>query len=310
MSLRDRMRRAGPLWRAMASRLNSVIEAINELRSIVVVGQNPHKVNDTADTITVSLASSQDEAIDLVQQMITKYESHIGSSTYHLAADSTNVVTESGVPIEIYTLLNELKIDLNAHMSNATAHTNDDDVTAQVAGDDASSKATAIALANEIRASYEAHRVNLEDAVAGAVHGAADETDVVTVEALDLDATWEEIAALADDLRAQYEAHRVLTTASVHDSADSTNSVTATAIGTFATAVYAGINELKTDFNAHVAEFGTSHAVKDISSVVATANASSLATLIALANDLKAAINDHLTRGDSFTAIPSLSLDS
>lgn len=304
--LKDRMDNAGPLWKAMASRFDAIVTAINELRAIVISGQNPHKANDATNTISMSNAGEIEGIIDLEQELITKYEAHIGSTTFHLAADSTNVVTEAGVPIEIYTLLNELKTDLNAHMQDGTAHTNDDDVTAQVSADNATTKATAIALANAVRAAYEAHRVVLEDAGAAAVHGAADTTDVVTETALDSAATWTEIATLADDLRTQYEAHRALTAGSVHASADVTNTVTATAVGTVTTAIYAGLNELKTDFNAHVAEFGTSHAVKDASITVSVANATSLTTAKALVNAIKTAFNDHITRGDSFTAIPTL----
>jgi hypothetical protein len=306
--IRDRMLKAGPLWKAMEVRFDSMITAINELRSIVVSGQNPHKVNDTTNEVSTAAAVDTDSCIDLAQALIDAYEAHIGSTTFHLAADSTNVVTEVGVPKEIYALLNELKIDLNAHMDDGTSHTNNDDVTDQVAGANASSKATAIALANEIRASYEAHRVQLVDAGASAVHGEADATNAATEDALTATSTWTEIAALADDLRTQYTAH-IGEGADVHPGgADSTNTVTASAVGTVTTALYTGLNELKTDFTAHIAEFGTSHAVKDGSIAISAANATTILTARNLANELKADFNDHITRGDSFTAIPSLDL--
>jgi hypothetical protein len=83
---------------------------------------------------------------------------------------------------------------------------------------------TAIALLNDIKTQYEAHRV----LTAGSVHGAADSTNVVTA----ADATnLATLITLADDLRTQYEAHRVLTAGAVHGAADTTNAVTATAVG-------------------------------------------------------------------------------
>ncbi len=309
-TLRDRMNNAGPLWRAMATRFEQLIAAINELRTTLVLGQNPHKVNDTADAITIANANSLDSVIDLEQQLIDNYETHIGSTSYHLAADSTNVVTELGVAKEAYTLLNELKVDYEANRVNVTSHHggSGDTTNTVTAVSDATTKATAITLANALKTKLIAHMA----LTAGSVHGAADAVNGVALAAIaDLTstATWTQITAMADAIRVAYEAHRVYTTNSVHAGADSTNTVTATAVGTIQTAVNAGLTELKGDFNAHVAEFGTSHAVKDTSSTVSAANATSLNTSIALANALKVAINDHISRADEFAAIGSLDLE-
>ena len=262
-------------------------------------------MNDTSNAITVANANSLDTVIDLEQQCIDNYETHIGSTAYHLAADSTNVVTELGLAKEAYTLLNELKVDYAANRVNVTSHHGASDSTNVVTAADATTKATAVTLANDLRTQLNAHMA----LTAGSVHGAADATNPVVLAALATTATWTEIAAMADALRTSYEAHRQRTTSSTHAGADSTNTVTAGAIGTVTTAVYAGLNELKTDLNAHVVEFGTSHAVKDASASVTKANATTTNTAIALVNEMKAVINNHISRADEFSDIPSLDLE-
>jgi len=440
MTLRDRMQRADPISKATITILDDLITAVNQLQNIVFSGQNPHNESDTTNLITSGNAGGADDVIDLSQELITDYEAHIGSATFHIGAVSTNEVTEVGVPIEIYTLINELKsefnnhisndaisaagealvyllvnelkADLNAHMDDGTAHTNNDDVTDQVAEDDATSKASAITLVNEVRASYEAHRVNLEDvgtsAVHGladttnvvaavalvpatatweqiiillneikvdynahiplttgtvhanadvtngasetsasglshtndddvtdpvvtatattkvlaiamaneiktsyeahrvnlldvalnAVHGGADSTNVISVDDLESDATWTEIAEMADALRVGFVAHMALTAGSVHGTADISNPVAANVVGTVTTAVYAGLNELKADYNAHAGEFGSYHAVKDDTDLITAADATTLATSRTLVNQLKLKYNDHISRAD------------
>lgn len=304
-SLYDRMISSGPVLKALAPKLEAVIAAINEIRSISVVGQNPHKVNDSTNELSSTASNSVDTAIDLYQDAITKYEAHIASATHHLAADTTNVVTEVGVPIEIYTLLNELKVDYEANRVNTTSHHSaSGDTTNTITAANATTKALAVLLANDLKTQLNAHMATASD-----FHGGADDTAAVALDDLDSDSTWEEIAAMADAIRTAYTTHIASTTNSCHAGADSTNTVTATAIGTFATAVYAGINELKADFNAHVAEFGTSHSIKDDSNVIATADASSDTTLIALANAIGSAYSDHISRSDDFDEILSLHLE-
>jgi parallel beta-helix repeat protein len=86
---------------------------------------------------------------------------------------------------------------------------------------------------------------------------------------------------LANDLREKYEAHRVLTSSSVHSVADSTNVISAPAATDLATAVTLA-NELKADFNAHVANT-TPHGSAGstlVTAANATANWSVLRTLL------------------------------
>ena len=296
------MKRGDPILKALVDRMDKLINGHNRLVAIVVGGQNPHEVNDATNVVTITAAvDKQDQVVDLAQNLITQYEAHLADTTTHIGADSTNVVTELGVPEEIYALLNELKTDYEANRVNVTSHHGGSgDTTNAISAANADTKAKAVTLAMDLKTKYEAHRI----LTAGSVHAAADAVNAMTAADVDGDSTWAEIATLADDLRAMYEAHRVYTGSSCHAGADSTNTVTATAVGTFATALYAGLNELKGDFNAHIAESGTSHQVMDESMKITTANASTLATAITLVNALKTAYADHISRADDVAGYP------
>ncbi len=303
MKMRDRMKTAGPLWNAMYKRFDDLIKGHNELVEIVLGGQNPHKTNDVTNITALGAAVVIDEIVDLVQDLITKYEAHIGSSTYHLAADSTNTVTELGVPMEVYTLLDEIKVDYEAHrvLTGGSVHSGTDAVNT-VTAVNATTKALAVLLSNDIRTQFIANFANVSTH-----HGASDTAGVAAataVDVLDGDSSWEEIAGAADELRAAYEDHRVLTAGAVHGAADSTNTVTAAAVGTFATAVYAGVNELKGDFNAHIFEMGTSHRFADDSTEVTATNASSTATAKTLVNELRSEYLDHISRAPEVAVGP------
>ena len=301
--LGDRMQRGGPIWKAVYERLNDLINGHNELVNIVLGGQAPHLTNDVTNVLTLNPATSVDTITDLAQELITKYEAHLASTTHHVGADVTNTVTETGVPIEVYTLLNEIKVDYEAHriLTAASVHAGADS-TNTITAANATTKATAVLLADDLRTQFIANFANVTSH-----HGASDTVGVAAATAvaeLDSDSTWTQIAAAADALRAAYEAHRVLTAGTVHGAADATNTVTATAVGTFSTALYAGINELKTDFNAHIAESGTSHKIMDTSMLVENANASSTATAKALINELRTNYTDHISRASEVTGGP------
>lgn len=185
----------------------------------------------------------------------------------HMAND---FITSAGATA-LYALLNEIQTDLNAHMQDGTAHTNDDDVTAQNNTTQASSKATAYALANSLKTTYNAHRVVLLDATEGAVHGAADATNVTEFTTLTATSTWQEIIDAANELRTDYEAHRILTTGSVHAAADSTHVISA--------AASSGVSTHTND--------------DDVTAQVAASDATTLATAIILVNAIKTAYEAH-----------------
>ncbi len=300
MTMRDRIKRADPIVKALIPRIDDLIAGHNELVRIVLGGQNPHKVNDVTNVLTLGIAKSTlDQVIDLEQELITQYGTHLASTTHHRGADSTNTVTELGVPKEIYALLDELKVDYEAHrvIVSSSIHAGTDAVNVITAAN-ATTKALAFALANDLKVQFIANFANVS-----IHHGVAD-TNVPTFVTLDADSTWAEIATAADDLRATYEAHRILIVALVHGAPDSTNTVTAAAVGTVQTAVNAGLNELKGDFNAHIQEEGTFHFSADTSMLTSSANASSLATSITLVNEQRLDYIDHISRAAEVAAGP------
>jgi len=290
MNMRDRMRRASPLMKALVSRMDLLIAGHNELVAIVIGGQHPHKVNDVTNVLTLGAANVLDEIIDLEQEIITQYEAHIASTTHHIGADSANAVTELGVPKEIYALLDELKVDYTAHKALVdSVHAGADSGNAITAAD-ATSKALAVLLANDLKAMFVANYANTSTH-----HTAADAVNPPTFTNLDSESTWTEIVAAADELRASYVAHIAASTV-WHGAADGTNTVTATAIGTIQTAVNTGLDEIKGDFNAHILEHGSYHYITDSSMKIIKANATSLATSRTLVNALRLSHTDHLSR--------------
>lgn len=303
MTIRERMRRGGSLA-LIETRFAALLSVVAALQTIVLGGQNVHKVNDVTNVVTNPAASDFDTVAVVSQALITAYEAHRASTTHHLAADSTNTIgaTYIGLPAKIYALVNDLKVQFNAHVVNVTSVHGAADNADVVATANATTKATTIALLNALRAAYELHRVK----TAGSVHGAADATNAMAVAALTVSATWTEIAALADDFRAKYEAHRVLTAASVHAGADATDDVTETAVGTALTALVAHLNNLTAKLNAHFSEFGTSHALKDVSLLVTTTTAATLADAVAATNQALVGYQLHCSRAGQVVTIEGI----
>lgn len=124
-----------------------------------------------------------------------------------------------------------------------------------------------LALLNDAVAQYEAHRV----LIAASVHGAADNTNVITATAPATDEA--EAVALANDLKAMYEAHRVLTAGSVHGAVDDINLIEAPDAGKWSSVITL-VNEIKTDYEAHrVLTTGGVHGAADSTNVITAADA-------------------------------------
>jgi len=297
-TLYDRIRRAGPIGRLLAPVFEEMIEKVNSALE-TVRGTAPHITNDVTNVLTLGIAGAiLDEIVDLEQEIIIQYEAHIASTSHHVGADSTNGVTEIGVPLEVYALLDELKVDYEAHriLTGGSVHAGTDAVNVITAAN-ATTKALAVLLANDLSAIMQVNFANISTH-----HGLSDTAGIAALLALgvlDGDSTWAEIAAVADGIRVNYEAHRVLTAGSVHGGVDSTNTVTAAAVGAVQTAVNTGLDELKADFNAHIVEpTGAWHYVVDNSMKVIAAASTSLATSRTLVNALRVSFSDHITKAD------------
>lgn len=80
-----------------------------------------HLVADSANAVSASDATDVASAVTLTTQFKSKFNSHIGSATYHMNADSTNTVANSNNNSEaaLVVLVNEEKAAFNAHVAAA-----------------------------------------------------------------------------------------------------------------------------------------------------------------------------------------------
>jgi hypothetical protein len=89
---------------------------------------NVHFVDSYAhDTATSAVEATADAtntatAITLANALVTAYTAHISASNVHFNNDGTNVVTNAAATdlTTLHTLLNEVKGDVNAHITNAS----------------------------------------------------------------------------------------------------------------------------------------------------------------------------------------------
>jgi len=305
MTLLERMKTQAVLS-DLAPILNQMIKTVNAMSNKVFAGENVHLANDSTNALSVTAEGvyTLDSILEAGKDLRSKYEAHRVLTSSHPSADATNTVTDTSPIDDVYILLNEIKTDYNAHrvLTAGSVHGGADTVDV-VDVVNATTKATAIALANQLKTMFNAHII-LTD---GSVHGAEDTANEVTLDDLETDATWTLVMGMADGLRTAYEAHRILTAGSVHGGADATNTVSQTAIGVVQTAINGLLNEIKTDFNAHIILL-TSHTMKDDSMKITASNASSLETSVTLAKSLISSYEDHRTTADEISEFPNLPL--
>ena len=307
MNLRDRLKQSDPVVKALIPIIDGLITTVNKLISVIIYGGNVHKINDTVNTVTTGDAATLDEVGDLEHAINTKYVSHIGDTTYHIAADVTNTLTAKTVYEKTKALADETKTQYEAHRVLVGTQHAVEDSTNTVTASAVSSKATAITLLNQIKAKFNLHCAEPE------AHGKT------VVKAA--------IKALGDELKTKYESHRILV-GTQHAVEDSTNGVTASAITTKASAVTL-LNQLKAKFNLHCAEaeahgktvvkaaiklladelkgdynahrvlVGTQHAVEDSVNEVTAATMTTKASAVTLLNQIKAKFNLHCAEAET-----------
>lgn len=144
------------------------------------------------------------------------------------------------------TAINSLKAQIGA---GSSFHLDKSEKTVTAAN--ASSLATSLTLVNQLLAVY---RFHMADTLAHKVTGVAlasysAATDLATA------------ITRANDIKAKYEVHRASTT--YHYNADSTNTIAA-ADATDQTSLNTLLNELKTDFNAHMASGPTGASIRAV----------------------------------------------
>jgi hypothetical protein len=157
--LRDRMKKLRE-DAILLTRLDSLITSVN-LMIIRDRGQNPHKVDDTT-LETNPDGTTQATVQTMLNSLKAKYNTHLGSTTYHAAADATNTIAAADMSdlATGYTLSNEMKGDFLAHTILMTAHITKDNsmaVDANAAPANATDLPTLLALANWAKGVYNKH---------------------------------------------------------------------------------------------------------------------------------------------------------
>jgi hypothetical protein len=244
--------------------LNDVVTAIND-------AYVPSMSSTDAATYLANV-------ITLLNAVKTGYNLHRVSTTFHVAADGTNII--SGTASDLATsiaLANEIKTKLNLHYLQTGVHQVNDTVNT-VSATDAIDLQTTVHLANEVKRLYNLHRVQTS------VHG---HNDTTNIETLTIASDQSSAEALIADLYTQINAHYL--TAGVHLINDTVNTLVVVPAPDSGGGPYtnsaASLNEMKAKLNLHFVQSGV-HVVNDVTNTITTANASaaSLPSVIALAN--------------------------
>lgn len=147
--------------------LNALTEEYNSLvTALGATGLLLH-YEEAATADIIATIDAVDLATGLVvgNELRALYVAHIASTKKHLAADATNTVTAPAATdqTELNTLLNELKVDLNAHQILLASHRGNGgqgSVSAApiaIATTDASDLATSLTLVNALKAAWNHH---------------------------------------------------------------------------------------------------------------------------------------------------------
>jgi hypothetical protein len=112
---------SNPVTSANASDLATSLTLANEIKGIYedhVKDDAKHKLPLAITTLVA--ASTLATGITLGNAIKTAYNIHRASTTYHYTADATNVVASADATDQssLNTLLNEIKTDLNAHITS------------------------------------------------------------------------------------------------------------------------------------------------------------------------------------------------
>jgi hypothetical protein len=155
MNLREKLERMREV-KILIPRLDKIITLLNQV-SAVQRGQNHHKIDDTivdASVAPSSLALCQ----TMTNSIKAKYNTHIGSTSFHPAADVTNAVATADQS-DLATgmaLANAVKAAFNAHIILMSSHiTKDDSMTVTVAN--ATDLDTLRALLAALQTAYNSH---------------------------------------------------------------------------------------------------------------------------------------------------------
>lgn len=168
---RDRMKLTNPAS-FLLTRMDALITSVNAM-IVRDRGQNPHKIDDP-NVVTIvdayDLASNQ----TLLNDIKSKYNTHIGSTTYHAAADATNTIVAANQSDQAtgQTLANECKTDFPLHSILMTAHITKDDsmfVAPNALPANATDLPTLVALTNALKLAFNRHTARTHIPAVGAI---------------------------------------------------------------------------------------------------------------------------------------------
>lgn len=251
-------------------------------------------LNDVVTTINdayIALASTADiatytaDVIALANELRSDYNSHRTSTTYHVAADSTNTVSLGAAVTlaDAIGLLNDIKAKFNAHLSQGGVHQYDDAVNV-VATPDATNLQSAVVLANDLKELYNAHLSQI------GVHGYDDSVNTLTPAAPPSSNI--ECYPILNDIKAKYNAH--LAEAGVHLAADADVITSPDANSQLTGDALA--NELKAKFNLHIASTAY-HFVQDTTNAITSPDSNNNpAALVTLTTELQEKYEAHLAQ--------------
>jgi hypothetical protein len=156
----------------LLTRFDALITSVN-LMIIRDRGQNPHKVDDATVEINPD-GTTQAIVQTMINSLKAKYNTHLGSTTYHAAADATNTIAAADMSdlATGYTLANEMKGDFAAHVILMTSHITKDNsmvVDANAAPANATTLETLLVLANWAKGVYNKHISRSHIPVVGAI---------------------------------------------------------------------------------------------------------------------------------------------
>lgn len=151
-------------YEVMQDLLHDITTAINTLEAAFNAHCAESYGHEAVDTTVTSgaIPTTSATAKSLAAEILTLYEAHRASTTYHVAADATNTISgASGIARATaisgaYYIANDIKTQFNAHLTEAGKHKGND-VTNTVAATNATTLETLIALLTEIKADYDLH---------------------------------------------------------------------------------------------------------------------------------------------------------
>lgn len=255
--------------------LNDVVTAINDAY--------------IAGASTADQATYETDVVTLANAVRSAYEAHRVSTSYHVAADTINVIT---APVasdlaSAIVLLNDVKAMYNAHRTESGVHGLDDTQNVTVAAN-ATGLSSAVLLADELKHDFNLHLLQK------GVHGL---NDVVNIESVADATSIDSAIVLANTLRTHYTNHRSDTGAGApyHVATDGVNLLTAP-VATNLASLLVLVNDIKAKYNAHIAS-AVFHTIADAANNVTAANATDDLTAITLVNQIKLKFNTHIAAG-------------